>query len=268
MYASAAEHLQSYAKNIKMTSRGVINLPTFKQSEISQLVLAMVKESEDVVPSWAAPYDVQRMAGGSCDVAPDRELAAAVASEEIAEFVDKRIRYRAGSYAILMAFHEYQQSPSYASRQHMTREEICRVGQRYMDDMMAPDHRTGRLRGVGWDSRNSLLDHGFIFQGSNARGADVRWLLTAKGKQCVDYILRKWGDPTAASALPPPAREPGLANQRDRNDRFLSELGAKGSSTKRRRVGVERPFAPTSQEVEETQLRRAMDSAPSRLLES
>eukprot|EP01063_Lacrimia_lanifica_P028624 TRINITY_DN4211_c0_g1_i1.p1 TRINITY_DN4211_c0_g1~~TRINITY_DN4211_c0_g1_i1.p1 ORF type:complete len:1116 (+),score=290.41 TRINITY_DN4211_c0_g1_i1:204-3551(+) len=192
-YSAAITKLRATRKEIKKNRTGTItNLPEDLGSgtTVNQLLQRLVQEIEPVVPQGMEPYDP---APGQMPA-----VCAQMIKEGIDDFVRRRMEYRKGSYAILMAFHKLTANTG-GRRDSMNQDEIAALATPFCDDRFLPNWRQGVVRGCGWESHATLEKHSYLrsHQGrSGARGGKV-YSLTVEGQAAVQKVVEVYGDPLA-----------------------------------------------------------------------
>ncbi len=126
-------------------------------------------------------------------------------------YLDK-MHYRGGGYAILMAFH----GPPDRSTSVLSKHDIVQIVEdmNLCDGPFNDDWYTGVVTGrttPGWKSIDALLKHGYVARTAGGRAANMagisdRFVLTAKGKDFIPLMLRKFsaqGAPVPGPTTPP-----------------------------------------------------------------
>jgi len=193
MWRKAHAAILAVEKDIRRQPSGrIVNMPRLKEITTQQELEAIIRGEQLVVPP---------------------EMLQAVETPPESDFARhpylRRMEYRGGGFAILMAFCSRLQQPG--ARQYMFKSEVLRDAQPYCDISMTSSS-WARASVGGWSSHRSLLSHRLIVA---SRGPTQReeFRLTADGQQFLDAMLRKW--PTVpAEACGGAAPDPcvGLAN--------------------------------------------------------
>ncbi|CAE6950235.1 unnamed protein product [Symbiodinium natans] len=112
-----------------------------------------------------------------------------------------------GGYAILRALWDAEKSRSYPG--FMTKDEICKLGQKYCDEPMKDSYWDGREHGHGWESNKSLLAHRLISRQKHKRtpvngfrGPKDQIALTEEGRRFVPLMLANFKEED--DGRPPP----------------------------------------------------------------
>jgi len=127
-------------------------------------------------------------------------------AEPLVPYLDK-IRYRGGGYAILMAFH----GPPDRSSSELSKHEIVRIveDRNLCDGPFERDFHAGVLY-PGWKSIDTLLKHQYVARTQGGRtenmaGISDRFMLTAKGRDFIPMMLRKFSGQVPEPAAPIPS---------------------------------------------------------------
>ena len=123
-----------------------------------------------------------------------------------------KIQFRGGGYAILMVFY----GPPDRSTSVLSREDIFSAveARNLCDGPFRPDWHAGVVTGrttPGWKSIDTLLKHGYVARTAGGRAANMagesdRFMLTAKGRDFIPLMLRKFsvqGAPVPGTTTPP-----------------------------------------------------------------
>ena len=201
--------LQGIRADIRQRQDGhIMNLPDLGGVTMTQLAHRIISGAEQVVPADMVAYDPAATGENL------REIVQAAASEHIRHFVRNKMKYREGSYAILMAMHEFGKKPIGAGQEFLTKTEFEMLGKNWMNGHFMPNFHAGVLRGVGWDSRETLKKNGFITEGKAGAGRAYEYRLTAQGRGCIAEIIQFYHDgrdPVTNQLSGAPAVPPGGA---------------------------------------------------------
>jgi len=262
MWRKASAALHAAEKDIKLLSSGrIVNMPRLRETTAQQELEAIVRGDKSVVP----PEMVQAAEGPVEERDFDRH-----------PYI-RRMEYRGGGFAILMAFELRRRQPS--MRQYMFKSELIREAQPFCDISMLSTDGWARSSVVGWASQRSLLNHRLIVAGRSAAqgsgAAREEYSLTEEGRLFLHAMLQKWPDeavpdpalepapapaPAPVPAPAPPTHEIGSENQQERA-RADEHIGGRADlveeETARSTASI--PHSRLEMEAEDIQARRGAD---------
>lgn len=156
----------------------------------------------------------------------------------------RSVQHRGGGYAILRALWDAEKSPSYEG--FLTKDQICRHGQKYCDVPMRDNHFEGRDHGHGWESNKTLVSHRFIERdkagkswSTNFRGPKDRISLTQAGRDFVPQMLQKFGDIDDGEADAPAPRMARVVKATKKSPEDLAALQTWADTAP---IGAEKEF--------------------------
>eukprot|EP00392_Amoebophrya_sp_AT5.2_P013022 g13133.t1 len=189
-YRAAVVLLESQRKDIKQRRDGYIqNLPNFSSAQIKQLCERIIQGQDEAITPELVQYDP------AADLADGFEHADVVAQmqlEDIENFVSTQMKFRKGSYAILMTLHEVLATTTGAARGYLVREDFENKAHRWMDGHFMPSFHNGALRGVGWESRETLKQRQYIVENKVGMGQKYQYSLTERGRKVVAEIIKHY----------------------------------------------------------------------------
>lgn len=173
MWRKAHAAILAVEKDIKRHPSGrIVNMPRLKETTAQQELEAVIRGERPVVP----PEMVE-----AAESPPDRNFDA--------HPYIKRMEYRGGGYAILMALHCRARRPR--ERQFAYKAELVREAQPFCDVSMLSSDGWARGRTCGWASHRSLLAHRLVVVGRGPTGGE-EFRLTDDGRLFLEAMLRKW----------------------------------------------------------------------------
>ncbi|CAK9061041.1 Crossover junction endonuclease MUS81 [Durusdinium trenchii] len=201
MWRKAHRAILAVEKEIRQLSSGrIVNLPRIKEITAIQELEAVIRGERPIVP----PEMKQ-----AADDPPERDFAR--------HPYLKRMQFRGGGYAILMALHlrskehmETARTAAAAVRQFMYKVELIHAAQPFCDVSM----EGGWGSSCGWTSIRSLLAHRLVLE---SRGPTHReeYRLTEEGQDFVQAMLKLW--PEAEGPAPPASNQPAASVDPDRS---------------------------------------------------
>ena len=154
------------------------------------------------------------------------------AAEPLVPYLSK-VQFRGGGYAILMAFY----GPPDRSTSVLSREDIFSAveARSLCDGPFRPDWHAGVVTGrttPGWKSIDTLLKHGYVARTAGGRAANMagesdRFMLTAKGRDFIPLMLRKFsvqGAPVPGTTTPPRSVSDGPSSGQKRGREYIDPL--------------------------------------------
>lgn len=173
----------------------IVNMPRMREVTVQQELEAIVRGERPVVPAEMVAGLPQPPASPG---APGAPLCISLSELELARDYARhpymrRMEYRGGGYAILMALHRRRLRPG--QRQFMYKAELVREAQPYCDISMVSQDRWAGSGASGWASHQSLLAHRLVVAGQQpaaGRRAAAEFRLTDDGHRFLDAMLRKW----------------------------------------------------------------------------
>lgn len=204
MWRKAHAAVLAVEKEIRQVGTGrIVNMPRLREVTAQQELEAIVRGERLVEPP--------EMAAAAAAPAAERDF-------ERHPYL-KRMEYRGGGYAILMALHE--RSTQLGARQFMFKAELARAAQRFCDVSMLSTEGWGRSSSCGWASHRSLVAHRLVVSGRGATSGPGReeFRLTDDGKSFVEAMLRKWPHAKECPTPAGPAAAPLAAAARSRSPR-------------------------------------------------
>lgn len=198
MWRKAAASIRAVEKDIRLLSSGrIVNMPRLRETTAQQELEAIIRGEKLVVP----PQMMQ-----AAEAPPERDF-------DQHPYL-RRMEYRGGGFAILMAFELRRQL--HDARQYMLKSEIVKDAQPFCEISMLSTDGWVRSRVCGWASHRSLLSHRLMVE-SSSNGGPQEYSLTDDGKRFLSVMLRKWppvappGDPSVASRAAPAQSTPVAA---------------------------------------------------------
>lgn len=217
MWRKAHEAILAVKKEIRQYSSGrVVNMPKLKERTTLLELEAILRGEKPIVP-------------------PEMQEAEPVERDYAQHPYLKRMQFRGGGYAILMALHS--RSASANLRQFMYKSELIHDAQPYCDVTM----EGGWGAANGWTSIRSLLSHRLVLSSKGPQGGREEFHLTPEGQRFVTAMLQRWGGGAPGRA------GDGDGGEAERNPAMVSPSAARGRSRGRSRSRGARPrwAAPT-----------------------
>eukprot|EP00435_Cladocopium_sp_Y103_P068291 s673_g31.t1 len=182
MWRKAHEAIVAVEKEIRQYRSGrVVNMPKIKERTTAVELEAILRGEKPIVP-------------------PEMQEAEPVERDYAQHPYLKRMQFRGGGYAILMALH--LRSARENLRQFMYKSELIHDAQPYCDVTM----EGGWGAANGWTSIRSLLSHRLVLSSRGPQGGREEFHLTPEGQRFVTAMLQRW--PQGGGA-PGEGRAPG-----------------------------------------------------------
>jgi len=194
MWRKAQAAILAVEKEIRRLPCGrIVNMPRLREVTAQQELEAIVRGERAVVPP-----EMEAAVEAPADVNIDRHPYL------------RRMQYRGGGFAILMAFHRRLQRPG--SRQFMFKSEIIREAQPFCDVSMLDTGGWARANSCGWLSHRSLIAHRLLVAGRGPTPGSGReeFRLTDDGRRFLNAMLHKWPDEEALARADLPDVAPAV----------------------------------------------------------
>lgn len=190
MWRKTHATILSVEKDIKKLPSGrIVNMPRLKEVTAQQELEAIIRGERPAVPE---------------------EMISAIGQPPERDFNQhpylKRMQYRGGGYAILLAMHLWFRRPG--ARQFMYKSELIRQAQTHCDVSMGSDG-WGKSATSGWASHRSILAHRLAMSSKSNGKNQEEFRLTDDGKLFIEAMIRRWplseiiGNPQASTDTEP-----------------------------------------------------------------